>query len=123
MENYAINKNANTDKNNNIPTIIPENHPYRYMLFDYIPKEDIKKWNDKHEENQNNNKNFVEFLFTEYSKNRKTRLVEFIVVLNEFAKQALVSLLLEETHNKKLANSETIKTRAGERSSPGAERR
>ena len=67
-KNYAINKNANTDKNNNIPTIIPENHPYRYMLFDYIPKEDIKKWNDKHEENQNNNKNFVELLFTEYSK-------------------------------------------------------
>ena len=46
-KNIAIIKNTNIDKNKNILTTIPENHPFRYMLFDYIPKEDVKNWNDE----------------------------------------------------------------------------
>ena len=77
------------------------------MLFDYIPKEDTKEWNVEHEKKKEINKKFVEFLFTEYSKNKETRLVEFIVASNASAKQALVSMLLEEAHNQKLVNPET----------------
>ena len=89
------------------------------MLFDYIPKEDVKNWNDELEKIHDDHKKFVEFLFTEYSKNKKTRLVEFIVASNASAKQALVSLLLEEAHNKKLVNSEKIGKLIGIFGKPG----
>ena len=81
----AVKKEHDIGENKEIVTIIPENHPFRNMLFDYVPKEDIKIWNDEHE-TKLVNKNFVEFLFTEFSKNEDTRLVEFIVASNASAK-------------------------------------
>ena len=60
-KNIAIIKNTNIDKNKNILTTIPENHPFRYMLFDYIPKEDVKNWNDALEKIHDDHKKFVEF--------------------------------------------------------------
>ena len=97
------NMKINEDKS----SIIPEEHPFRHMLFDYIPKEDKKNWNVEYGKKKEINKKFVEFLFTEYSKNQETRLVEFIVASNASAKQALVSMLLEEAHSQKLVNPET----------------
>ena len=105
-KNYKVCKD-NMKKNEVDSSIIPEEHPFRHMLFDYIPKEDTKEWNVEHEKKKEINKKFVEFLFTEYSKNKETRLVEFIVASNASAKQALVSMLLEEAHNQKLVNPET----------------
>ena len=58
------------------------------------------------EKKQEKDKKFVEFLLKKYSKNKKTRPVEFIVASSASAKQALVSLLLEKAHNKKLVNPE-----------------
>ena len=118
-KNSANAKDNNTEKIGNILTIIPENHPYRNMIFDYIPKEDVNNWNDKQEKNHENNIKFVEFLFTEYSNNNHIRLVDFIVTSNASAKQALVSMLLEEAHNMKLVNYKSIGKLIGIFGKPG----
>ena len=118
-KNSAKAKDNNTEKIGNILTKIPENHPYRNLIFDYIPKEDVNNWNDKQEKKHENNIKFVEFLFTEYSNNNHIRLVDFIVTSNASAKQALVSMLLEEAHNMKLVNCKSIGKLIGIFGKPG----
>ena len=53
-------------KNNEVESsIIPEEHPFRHMLFDYIPKQDTKEWNVEHEKKKKSIKNLLNF----YSQN------------------------------------------------------
>ena len=78
-KNHAINKNTNIDKNKNILTIIQENYPFGYMFFDYIPREDVKNWNDELENKHHDNQKIVEYLFTEYSKQKKLALLKLLL--------------------------------------------
>ena len=43
-KNYKVCKDIIKTKRSK-SSIIPEKHPFRHMLFDFIPKEDTKNWN------------------------------------------------------------------------------
>ena len=90
-EQYEPYKDPKKDIGANILTIIPDNHPYKNILFEYTPKDETKKWTAEHEDSKESNQKFVEFLYSEYRTNKTIRLVDFIVASGASAKQAIAS--------------------------------
>ena len=86
MEHHTENS---MDKYNSISTIIPQNHPFRNLLFDYVPKNKRTNWNEDEKKKYDYKQQFVEFLYTEHGGSQTTRLIDFIVTTNASAKQAL----------------------------------
>ena len=46
------------DKYNSVSTMIPQNHPFRNLLFDYVPKNKRTNWNEEQKEKNDYKKFF-----------------------------------------------------------------
>ena len=89
---------------NIIQSTVPMDHPYRNMLFKFIPKNKDITWNECSRSPDQDSKKFVEFLQSEYSVDNSVRLIDFIVASSASAKQAFAAVLMEEAHSKKRIN-------------------
>ena len=118
-EQYESYKDPKKDICANILTIIPDNHPYKNILFEYTPKDEKKIWTAEQEDSKESNQKFVEFLYSEYSTNKSIRLVDFIVASGASAKQALASVVLAEAHETKLKNRDAKGSLIGIFGKPG----
>ena len=105
-ENYKIDHNIEKVNLNNIQSTVPMDHPYRHMLFNFIPKDEDISWNECSPSPDQDCKKFVEFLQSEYSVDNSVRLIDFIVASAASAKQAFTAALLEEAHFKKRKNTD-----------------
>ena len=106
-ENYKIDPNIEKVNLNNMQSTVPIDHPYRNMLFKFIPKNKEITWNECSPSPDQDSKKFVEFLQSEYSVDNSVRLIDYIVASSASAKQAFAAVLMEEAHSKKRINPDT----------------
>ena len=105
-ENHKIDPNIEKVYLNIIQSTVPIDHPYRNMLFKFIPKNKEIAWNECSPSPDQDSKKFVEFLQSEYSVDNSVRLIDFIVASSASAKQAFAAVLMEEAHSKKRINAD-----------------